>query len=85
MLAGQIALVTGASRGIGRAIALELGGLGATVVDTATTVEGAAKIQSGLDQAAIAVQGMVLDVTVSARRRRSPRLWHFSPDPAPVM
>lgn len=63
MLSGQIALVTGASRGIGRAIALELGELGATVVGTATTVEGAAKIQGSLDQAAIAGRGVVLDVT----------------------
>jgi hypothetical protein len=36
-LKGQIALVTGASRGLGRAIALELGAQGATVVGTATT------------------------------------------------
>lgn len=63
MLSGQIALVTGASRGIGRAIALELGGLGATVVGTATTVEGAADIQAGLDKAAVVGWGAVLNVT----------------------
>jgi NAD(P)-dependent dehydrogenase (short-subunit alcohol dehydrogenase family) len=40
MLNGQVALVTGASRGIGQAIALELGRLGATVIGTATSSEG---------------------------------------------
>jgi 3-oxoacyl-[acyl-carrier protein] reductase len=49
MLKGQIALVTGASRGIGRAIALELGREGATVIGTATTEAGAADIQKALD------------------------------------
>ena len=59
-------LVTGASRGIGRAIALELGGLGATLVGTATTPEGAANIQNSLDQAAVKGWGAVLDVTDAA-------------------
>ena len=44
MLENKVALVTGASRGIGRAIALELGRLGATVVGTATTQSGADSI-----------------------------------------
>jgi 3-oxoacyl-[acyl-carrier protein] reductase len=44
MFEGKIALVTGASRGIGRAIAEELGRHGAKVVGTATTEEGAKKI-----------------------------------------
>lgn len=48
-LAGKIALVTGASRGLGQAIALQLQALGAHVVGTATTAEGAEKITSYLD------------------------------------
>ncbi|MGV8935290.1 MAG: SDR family NAD(P)-dependent oxidoreductase, partial [Gallionellaceae bacterium] len=47
-LQGQVALVTGASRGIGKAIALELGKLGATVVGTATTEKGAQAISAYL-------------------------------------
>ena len=46
MLESDLALVTGASRGIGRAIALALGGAGATVVGTATTAEGAARLSA---------------------------------------
>ena len=45
---GQVALVTGASRGIGAAIALELARKGLTVIGTATTDEGAAKISATL-------------------------------------
>ncbi|HHU95149.1 MAG TPA: 3-oxoacyl-ACP reductase FabG [Alcaligenaceae bacterium] len=48
-LAGKIALVTGASRGLGQAIALQLQALGAHVVGTATTAEGAEKITSYLN------------------------------------
>ena len=62
-LAGQVALVTGATRGIGRAIALELGRAGATVIGTATTPEGAAKIAAALAEAGAAGTGMALDVT----------------------
>ena len=46
MLQGQIALVTGASRGIGQAIALALGKAGATVVGTATSDKGAQAIHA---------------------------------------
>ncbi|MBL8436242.1 MAG: 3-oxoacyl-ACP reductase FabG [Zoogloea sp.] len=66
VLQGQVALVTGASRGIGRAIALELGRLGATVVGTATSDGGAADIQAGLEAAGIAGRGLALDVTDAA-------------------
>ena len=66
VLQGQVALVTGASRGIGRAIALELGCLGATVVGTATSAAGAADIQAGLEAAGVAGRGLALDVTDAA-------------------
>ncbi len=62
LLQGQIALVTGASRGIGQAIALELGRQGAQVVGTATSSEGAEKISAVLKEHIPAGRGLVLDV-----------------------
>jgi 3-oxoacyl-[acyl-carrier protein] reductase len=62
VLKGQIALVTGASRGIGQAIALELGRQGAQVIGTATSGDGAEKISVALKEKGIAGKGMMLDV-----------------------
>ena len=63
MLEGKIVLVTGASRGIGKAIALTLGGAGATVIGTATSEAGANNISQMLDDEKISGRGIVLDVT----------------------
>ncbi|MDE2022771.1 MAG: 3-oxoacyl-ACP reductase FabG [Gammaproteobacteria bacterium] len=58
----EIALVTGATRGIGHAIALTLAKAGATVIGTATTAEGAAAISGHLAAEHLSGRGMVLDV-----------------------
>ena len=63
LLKGQIALVSGASRGIGKAIAIELAKQGATVIGTATTPEGAEKISQSFKQIALKGKGYVLNIT----------------------
>ena len=63
---GKVALVTGASRGIGRAVALELARMGATVVGTATYEGGAEAISAGFAEAGAKGCGMVLNVTDAA-------------------
>ena len=67
MLNDKVAFVTGATRGIGRAIALELGKQGATVIGTATSEDGAGKISAYLAEAGVKGRGVMLDVTDSAR------------------
>lgn len=67
MLKGQTALVTGASRGIGKAVALELGRLGANVIGTATTAEGAEKISAYLSEAGVSGKGAMLEVRDQAQ------------------
>jgi 3-oxoacyl-[acyl-carrier protein] reductase len=66
-LQGQVALVTGASRGIGQGIALELGKLGAVVVGTATTENGAQAINEYLAAAGVKGAGMALNVNDPAQ------------------
>lgn len=64
-LDNEVALVTGASRGIGKACALSLGKQGATVVGTATSEKGAEAITAYLSENGIKGKGLVLNVTDS--------------------
>jgi 3-oxoacyl-[acyl-carrier protein] reductase len=66
VLESDLALVTGASRGIGQAIARALGGAGATVVGTATTAEGAERIGADLRAAGIKGRGLVWNAAEAA-------------------
>ena len=66
MLKGRVALVTGASRGIGQAVALELGLLGATVIGTATSTEGAERIRNLMAEHAVVGHGIVMDVAIAS-------------------
>jgi len=69
-LEGKLALVTGASRGIGRAIALELAAQGAAVAGTATSEAGAAQISSMLAEQGLKGRGFVLNVTDEPQMER---------------
>jgi len=66
MLKEKIALVTGATRGIGRAIALGLGAQGATVIGTSTSADGAKAIGDYLAAAGVGGKGAVLEVNDGA-------------------
>ena len=63
MLNGKLVLVTGASRGIGQAIALTLGAAGATIIGTATSEDGANKISKTFSANSVLGKGMKLNVT----------------------
>jgi 3-oxoacyl-[acyl-carrier protein] reductase len=62
-MSAKVAVITGASRGIGQSIALELGSRGMTVVGTATSEQGAERISATLIENRLQGAGMVLDVT----------------------
>ena len=62
----EVALITGASRGIGKAVALALGAQGVTVIGTATSEAGATRITGAIEEHGIKGQGSVLDVTDAA-------------------
>jgi 3-oxoacyl-[acyl-carrier protein] reductase len=66
-LSGQVALITGATRGIGAAILHSLGAAGATVIGTATTEAGAASIQQAITDAGFVGWGATLNVQDAAQ------------------
>jgi 3-oxoacyl-[acyl-carrier protein] reductase len=67
VLAGEVALVTGATRGIGRSILLALGRAGATVIGTATSDAGAQAITEAIQAEGLKGEGRVLDVRDGAQ------------------
>jgi 3-oxoacyl-[acyl-carrier protein] reductase len=70
MLTGNVALVTGASRGIGRAVALELARNGAAVIGTATSEAGAESISRAMAEAGLNGTGTTLDVNSQEQAER---------------
>jgi 3-oxoacyl-[acyl-carrier protein] reductase len=67
MLEGKVALVTGATRGIGAAILARLAAMGATVIGTATSDAGAATIQKAIDESSATGFGAILNVQDAAQ------------------
>lgn len=66
ILEGKVALVTGASRGIGKAVALELGGQGAAVIGTSTSATGAEGLSRDFSAAGVKGEGVVMNVNDAA-------------------